>query len=269
MKSYSRNLGFFLLTLLVLVALFGPFFSSYSYDDQNLALKNQPPGSLFWLGSDDLGRDIFTRCCYGLRISLFIGIIAALIDLVIGVGIGFAIAFSKKRNEELLMRLIDCLYSLPYILVVMVVLLVLGPGLLSIIAALSLTGWITITRIVRFEFSLLKHEEYVVYSKMLGATKKYILMKHLIPNCKKAILGAVGLTIPSAIFAESFLSFLGLGVQAPLASLGTMASDSLAAIEYYPWRLLVPLAFIALLILGFNLAFTNFNSRKPHLVSAA
>ena len=176
--------------------------------------------------------------------------------------IGAWIAMSSQPIEELCMRLVDSFYSLPYLLIVMLILLLIGPGLLSIILALSLTGWTTMMRIVRFEFKSHFQKEYVQYVKLLGASKSHIFFKHLLPNSMKTIIGAMGLTIPSAIFAESFLSFLGLGVQAPLASLGSMASDSLASFEYYPWRLLAPLITITLLILGFNLALSSFHKKK-------
>lgn len=246
-------IGASLLLTFVIMAIIGPLISGYTYYETHLELKNQSPSLKFWFGTDDLGRDIFTRVWYGARISLFVGVSAALIDLVVGVLWGGVAALAGGRLEEIMMRAADLLYSLPYLLIVIVLTVVMEPGLISIIAALTIIGWITMARIVRGQILQLKHQEYVLAAKSMGAGFWRIFLKHLLPNARGPILVTLTLTIPSAIFAEAFLSFLGLGVQAPIASWGTMANEGLPALSYYPWRLFFPALFISLTMLAFNL----------------
>jgi oligopeptide transport system permease protein len=243
--------GSLLLTGILLFTAIGPYLSGYTYDQIQLPLANSSPSSMFWFGSDDLGRDVFTRVCYGARISLFVGLTAALIDLILGILWGGIAGLLGGRMDEIMMRLADILYSLPYLLVVILLIVVLGSGLTSIIVALTLMGWITMARMVRGQILLLKEMEYVLAARVLGANFWRILFKHLLPNASGPILVTLMLTIPSAIFAEAFLSFMGLGVQAPIASWGTMASESLLALHYYPWRLFFPALFISLTMLSF------------------
>lgn len=252
-QNIPAFLGLIVLGFLFLFAIIGPHLSGYTYYDTDLALKNEPPSSRFWFGSDDLGRDVFTRTWYGARISLFVGTTAALVDLVIGVLWGSIAAFSGKWVDELMMRTADILYGLPYLLVVILLMVVLGSGLVPIIIAMTIIGWITMARIVRGQILQIKQLEYVQAAEALGASFSRILFKHLIPNAMGPIIVTVTLTIPSAIFVEAFLSFLGLGVQAPMASWGTMASEGLSAMKYYPWRLFFPAFFISLTMLAFNL----------------
>jgi oligopeptide transport system permease protein len=244
--------GMVALVLLLCFAVFGPIICPHSYYETNLALKNSPPTSQFWFGTDDLGRDLFARTACGARISLFVGICAALIDLVIGVLWGGMAALSGGKIDNLLMRMADILYAIPYLLVVIMLMVVLGSGLIPILIALTITGWIGMARIVRGQFLQLKEQEYIQAAKALGASKARILFKHLLPNAMGPIIVTMTITIPIAIFTEAFLSFLGLGVQAPIASWGTMASDGLPAMRYYPWRLFFPAVFISVTMLAFN-----------------
>jgi oligopeptide transport system permease protein len=241
------------LALLLLMALIGPYISSYTYYETHLHLKNQPPSAQFWFGTDELGRDLFTRIWWGARISLLVGISASMIDLVIGVLYGSIAGFVGGKKEEIMMRFIDILYTIPYLLVVILLMVVIGSGLATIIIALSIMGWISMARIVRGQILQLKELDFVKAAHALGASNPRILIHHLIPNCIGPIIVTVTMTIPAAIFSEAFLSFLGLGVQAPIASWGTMASDGLSALRYYPWRLFFPATFISLTMLSFNL----------------
>ncbi len=245
--------GLITLTILLILAIFAPLFSHHTYYETQLHLKNEPPSATFWFGTDELGRDLFTRCWWGARISLFVGITASLIDLVIGVMFGAFAGFAGSKTEEWMMRFADILYAIPYLLVVILLMVVIGPGIFTIIIALTLTGWINMARIVRSQILQLKQLDYVKAAIALGASRKRILLCHLIPNAMGPIIVTITLTIPSAIFAEAFLSFLGLGVQAPIASWGTMANDGLSALRYYPWRLFFPATFISLTMLSFNL----------------
>jgi oligopeptide transport system permease protein len=254
MKSNRMALvGLVVLSILMLLAIIGPHLTPYTYYETHLNLKNQPPSSTFWFGTDELGRDLFTRVWWGARISLLVGITASLIDLVIGVFYGSLAASIGGKVEELMMRIADILYSIPYLLVVILLMVVIGSGITTIILALTITGWISMARIVRGQILQLKQLDFVKAAQVMGATRYRILTKHLIPNTIGPIIVTVTLTIPTAIFAEAFLSFLGLGVQAPIASWGTMANDGLPALRYYPWRLFFPASFISLTMLSFNL----------------
>lgn len=245
--------GLLLLVSLLIITGIGPTLSGYSYDQTHLALKNSPPSEQFWFGSDDLGRDVFTRICYGGRISLFVGIAAAAIDLVIGILWGGVAGLSGGWLDEIMMRIADILYSLPYLLVVVLLIVTIGSGIGSIIAGITIIGWITMARIVRGQALLLKEMDYVLAARVFGGSFSHILFKHILPNAFGPILVTLTLTIPSAIFAEAFLSFLGLGIQAPIASWGTMASESLASFQYYPWRLFFPASFISITLLAFHM----------------
>lgn len=252
-KNRLSMLGLSILCLLMIFAIVGPFLTPYTYYETHLHLKNQPPSSEFWFGTDELGRDLFTRVWWGARISLLVGISASLIDLVIGVFYGSLAAMIGGKGEELMMRIADILYSIPYLLVVILLMVVIGSGITTIILALTITGWISMARIVRGQILQLKELDFIKAAESIGASRLRILVRHLIPNVVGSIIVTVTLTIPTAIFAEAFLSFLGLGVQAPIASWGTMANDGLPALRYYPWRLFFPAGFISLTMLSFNL----------------
>ncbi|MEZ5314683.1 MAG: ABC transporter permease [Chlamydiales bacterium] len=246
-------LGLLTLILLIGFAIFTPLMSSHPYYETNLLLKNHPPCKTFWFGTDDLGRDVFNRTAYGARISLFVGIAAAFIDLIIGVLWGGFAALLGGKIDNILMRIADVFYAIPYILVVIMLMVVLGSGLIPILIALTITGWIGMSRIVRGQLYQLKEQEFIQAATALGASYPRILFRHLIPNAMGPIIVTMTLTIPIAIFTEAFLSFLGIGIQAPIPSWGTMASDGLPAMRYYPWRLFFPAFFISITMLAFNL----------------
>lgn len=245
--------GLVVLILLTCFAIFGPLLTPHPYYETNLALKNQSSSREFWFGTDDLGRDMFARTACGARISLFIGICAATIDFACGIVWGGLAALAGGKIDSLMMRIADILHAIPYLLVVIMLMVVMGSGLIPILIALTITGWIGMARIVRGQLLQLKEQEYILAATALGAGKIRILLKHLIPNAMGPIIVTITFTIPIAIFTEAFLSFLGLGVQAPIASWGTMASDGLPAMRYYPWRLFFPAIFISVTMLAFNL----------------
>lgn len=244
--------GVIIIILLGLMALIGPHLTEYNYRDNDLMNANQSPSAEHWFGTDNLGRDMFARTWEGAKISLFIGLTAAFIDLIIGVIWGSVSGYIGGRVDEILMRIADILSALPYLLVVILLMVVLPQGLWTLIIAMTITGWINMARIVRGEVMRLKTEEYVLAAKSLGASTVRIIAKHLIPNMLGPILVTLTLTVPTAIFTEAFLSFLGLGVPAPLASWGTMTSDGLQALRYYPYQLFFPAFFISLTMLAFN-----------------
>ncbi|RAT96129.1 ABC transporter permease [Brevibacillus sp. Leaf182] len=259
LKNKLAMLGLFIILALVGMAIIGPNLVPYSYSDQSLLTKNQEISAEHWFGTDELGRDMFARTWYGARISLTIGIVAALIDLVIGVTVGGIAGYMAGRGKRgdridtIIMRIIEILYGLPYLLVVILLMVVMEPGMLTIIIALSATGWVGMARLVRGQILQLKHQEFILAAQVLGAKFSRILLKHLIPNTFGVIIVNLTFTIPSAIFAESFLSFLGLGVQAPVASWGTMTNDGLGVILTGDWwRLFFPALMISLTMFAFN-----------------
>ncbi len=251
-KNKLAIVGVVILIILIVLAIFGPYMTGFDYRTNDLANKNLPPSADHWFGTDDLGRDVFTRTWIGARISIFIGVAAALIDLTIGVIWGGIAGFKGGRVDEFMMRTADILYGIPYLLLVILLMVVLGASISTMILAMTITGWVNMSRIVRGQVLSLKSQEYVLAARTLGASTSRIMSKHLIPNTMGPILVTMTLTIPSAIFTEAFLSFLGLGLTPPMASWGTMASDALPAMKYYPWRLFFPATFICLTIFAFN-----------------
>ena len=251
-QNKSAMIGLCFLVALVIFSIVGPWLSDVTYYETHLSLKNTPPGKTFLFGTDELGRSMYVRCCWGARISLFIGISAALIDMIIGVFYGGIAGLMGGKVNEFMMRIADALNSLPHLLIVILLTVIMNQGILSIIIAMTLTGWINMARITRAHVISLKEQEFILAAKSMGASKTRLLLRHLIPNCFGSIITTVTLTIPHAIFTEAFLSFLGLGVQAPFASWGTMASDGLPAMSFYPWRLFLPAIFISLTMLAFN-----------------
>ncbi|MED1739215.1 ABC transporter permease [Bacillus swezeyi] len=244
--------GLVLLILIALMAIFAPMFSSFQYEETDLTNTNQPPSAEHWFGTDDLGRDVFVRTWVGARISLTIGLAAALIDVLIGVIWGAISGIKGGRTDEIMMRVADVLWAIPSLLMTILLLVVMGKGLITMIVAMVITGWINMARIVRGQVLQLKNQEFVLASRTLGAKNSRIIRKHLLPNIMSPILVTMTLTVPTAIFYEAFLSYLGLGVPQPLASWGTMATDGVQGMEYYPWRLFFPATFICLTMFAFN-----------------
>lgn len=253
LKGKKIKIGLALFSIILIFTIFGPLFSPYTYDDIHLPMQNLPPCKAFWFGSDELGRDIYTRLWWGARISLSVGFLAASIDLIIGVIWGVSSGFLGGKVDEIMMRIADSLSSIPYLLLVIVMTVIIGPGFFTIILAISLTGWINMARITRSQILQIKSQDFVLAAHCLGASKKRIIFTHLIPNVSGSIITTMMLSIPQAIFTEAFLSFLGLGIQAPVSSWGIMISDSINALQYYPWRLFFPAGAIVCVMLSFNL----------------
>lgn len=241
------------LGLITLFAIIGPWISNYNYYSNDLLNTNQKPSLEHWFGTDDLGRDMFVRTWYGARISLIVGFAAAMIDLCIGVIYGGIMGYFGGRVDNIMNKFSEILYAIPYLLVTILLLVVMEPSLPTIILALTITGWINMSWIVRGEIMQLKGREVVLASRSMGAGWGRLLFRHLLPNAMGPIIVTVTLSVPNAIFAEAFLSFLGLGVQAPVASLGSMINDALTGWLYYPWRMLFPAILISLIMLSFNI----------------
>ncbi|HMM19760.1 MAG TPA: ABC transporter permease [Selenomonadales bacterium] len=251
-KNKMAMVGLFILTLISLIAIFGPYLVKHTYSDQNLTLANASPSAEYWLGTDNLGRDLLIRIIYGARISLSIGVVASLINLLIGVIYGGISGYCGGRVDSIMMRIVDVMYCIPMLLWVIMLMVVLGPGLINIFIAIGLTDWLRMARIVRGQILSLKEQEYVMAAQLTGANTWRILSLHLIPNSMGPIIITATLAIPGAIFTEAFLSFIGLGVSAPMASWGVLASEGVANLRSYPFQLFFPAAAISITMLCFN-----------------
>ncbi|GBG55301.1 oligopeptide transport system permease protein OppC [Sporomusaceae bacterium FL31] len=245
-------LGLYTIILIMMIALVGPWLSSLSYSDQNLLQANKPPSSEHWFGTDSLGRDLFIRVLYGARISLSIGIVASLINLSIGVIYGGIAGFFGGRVDRMMMNIVDILYGIPVLLYVILLMVLLKPGLTNIFIALGIAYWLGMARIVRGQILSLKEQEFVLAARTIGASSWQILFRHLLPNCLGPIIITMTLAIPEAIFAEAFLSFIGLGVAAPMASWGVLASEGVTSLRSYPFQLFFPALAISVTMLAFN-----------------
>jgi oligopeptide transport system permease protein len=242
--------------------------SPFSYSDTEKALQEQ--GQFVFphiFGTDSLGRDYFVRVIYGTRVSLFVGVFASLIVLVIGSIYGSFSGYKGGRVDIIMMRIVDVIYSLPDIMVIILLSSVLrkvlptdnplvtkyGAGMISIFIVFALLYWVGMARLVRGQVLSLKEQEYVLAARSIGASSAFVIRKHLIPNSMSVIIISAGLEIPSAIFTESFLSFIGLGVSAPMPSLGSLANNALGAIRVHPYQLFAPALMICLIVLCLNL----------------
>ena len=250
--------GLILIILMCIMAVVGTEINGYKYYEQDLNLINIHPNSDHWFGTDELGRDLFTRVWYGARYSLIIGILAAAIDFVIGVLYGGIAGMATRRVDGIMMRIAEVIYSIPYLIIVILLSVVFttagaGTSMFVLIFAMTLTDWVPMAILVRGQVLQLKESEYSLASESLGASKGWILKNHIIPNTLGPILVNITLTIPRAIFAEATLSFLGLGLQAPKSSLGTLANDGLAGLAVgNAYQILIPAIFISLVMFAFN-----------------
>ncbi|MDR3584719.1 MAG: ABC transporter permease [Desulfosporosinus sp.] len=252
-QNMFAMVGLYLLIGITLIAIIGPFLQKYGYDMQNLAARQEMPNVLHWFGTDEFGRDLWVRVWWGTRISLFIGIMAALMDLFIGVLYGGISAYYGGKVDDVMQRFIEVVYSIPYLLITVLLIVMMGAGMWTIIIAYGITGWISMARLVRGQILSLKEQEYVLAATSLGASSWRIITKHLIPNALGFIIIQITFTIPQAIFTEAFLSFLGLGVKVPLASLGMLLSDGVGSMRAFPWRLVFPALVFSLMMVSFNL----------------
>lgn len=253
-KNKVAMTALFTLLALILLAIFGPMIRPFSYSEQSFIDSNKLPNMTHWFGTDDLGRDLWVRVWYGARISLIIAIVAATIDLIFGVIYGGIAGYKGGAADNIMMRIVEVLYAIPYLLVVILLMVVMEKGLLTIIVAMTAFGWMGMARLVRGQVMQLKEQEYILAARTLGASNNRILFKHLVPNTLGVIIVNITFSIPGAIFTEATLSFLGLGIPAPQASLGTLTSDALGSIiQGYPYQLFFPAAVISLIMLAFNL----------------
>jgi oligopeptide transport system permease protein len=241
------------LAVLVLAALIGPYFAPYAYDAINKEDVWAPPltqGHL--LGADSLGRDLLARLLMGLRVSLAIGLVATSVSLLIGVAWGATAGYLGGRLDEAMMRIVDVLYSLPFIFFVILLMVTFGSNIILIFVAIGAVEWLTMSRIVRGQTLALKHKEFVEAARAAGLGTSGIIRRHIVPNLLGPVVVYVTLTIPAVILAESFLSFLGLGVQPPMASLGTLIANGAQDMELAWWLLVFPSVVMVVTLMCFN-----------------
>ena len=236
--------------VLLLLALIGPMLSAYALDDVDWDHFTIPPSlsSGHWLGTDSIGRDLFVRSLFGLRISLLVAVVATLVSLVIGVTWGALAGYAGGRLDAAMMRTVDVLYSLPYIFFVIVLTVLFGSSLYLMFIAIGAVGWLTMARIVRGQTLALRRKEFIEAAIVAGVPTSRILLRHVVPNVIGPVIVYATLTIPQVILFESFLSFLGLGVQEPLTSLGKLIAEGALEMETSAWMLIVPATFLVVLL---------------------
>lgn len=287
-KKISAVLGLILIILISVMAVIGPDMNEYTYSGQELSQKNFAPrikalekfgiftgeetmrtttGSKtinyyvekglddveYWFGSDNFGRDIWTRTWSGARVSLIIAVAAAIIDMMIGMSYGLISGYFGGKVDMVMQRILEIVNGIPRLVIVTLLLLVLQPGMLTIIFALMLTEWVGMSRIARAEMLKLKEQEFVLASRTLGAGSFFIIFKEVLPNIIGPIITQVMFSIPTAIFTEAFLSFVGLGIPVPQCSLGSLISEGFNSFTTHPYQIIPPIVVMALLMLSFNL----------------
>ena len=255
-KNRMAMTGGYVTLALTLAAFLGPLVIratwGYDYEAQNLAYGARPPSAAHWFGTDFFGRDLLTRVLFGSQISLTVGLLAALVAASVGTVYGAVSGYIGGRLDMVLMRIVDIIYALPYMFLVIVLVTIFGKSLLLLFLALGLVGWLMTARIVRGQMLTLKEREFVVAARGLGVRGGTILVRHLIPNTLGPIIVYFTLTVPSMILQEAFLSFLGLGVQAPRPSLGALITDGANHMAVFWWELVFPGGVMALLLFSLN-----------------
>ena len=244
--------GLVFIVIITLFAVFGPIFCPYGYEDADFFHVNEWPSKAHWFGTDALGRDLYVRVLYGARISLSIGVVAALVNMIIGVLYGGIAGFCGGLVDNVLMRIVDILIALPSLLYTILLMMLLGTNIRSILIALCLSSRVGTARITRSQVVTLKHQEYALAGRLAGASSFEILLRHLLPNAMGPIIVSVMFLIPSAIFSEAFLSFLGIGIQKPMASWGSLANDAIGTLVSSPYQMFFPIAAISLTMFSLN-----------------
>jgi oligopeptide transport system permease protein len=264
MKRLSKNkAAMFCAAIIIIITLSSiiiPMVSPYGFSEQHLThtyasmgFKDPVDGHTHLFGTDTLGRDIFTRIWSGGRISLFISFTAVFINFVVGVIYGGVAGYLGGSVDNVMMRIIEIINGIPYLIIVVLLMMVLPPGVMTMVIAYAAVGWTGMARLVRGQIMSLKQQDYVVAAKVMGARPTRIIAKHLLPNTLSVVIVNITLAIPSAIFTEAFLSYIGLGVPVPLASWGTLANEGSRVFQMYPSQLIIPAICISITMLSFNL----------------
>jgi oligopeptide transport system permease protein len=267
-RRLSRNraavVSMVILAIITLMAIFAPLLSAYSYDAQDYNVVSCAPdwwpntdvlcyaGGSHWFGTDAVGRDLFVRVLYGARVSLAVGLVATLVSLIIGITYGAVAGYVGGWIDSVMMRIVDVLYSLPYIFFVIILMVVFHRNFILLFVAIGAVEWLTMSRIVRGQTQSIKQKEFIEAARASGVGMTAMIARHIVPNVLGPVVIYVTLTIPAVILAESFLSFLGLGIQEPLTSWGVLISEGKDQMETAPWLLIFPATFMAVTLFCFN-----------------
>ena len=262
-RNKAAVVSMVLLSLITLMAIFAPFLSPYAFSDIDYDVISCGPdwwpgevdcraGGAHWFGTDIVGRDLFVRVLYGARVSMAVGIVATFVSLMIGVLYGATAGFIGGRTDAIMMRIVDILYALPFIFFVIILMVTFGRNFILIFVAIGAVEWLTMARIVRGQTMSLKQKEFIEAARATGLSTSAIVGRHIVPNLLGPVVVYVTLTIPAVILAESFLSFLGIGVQEPMTSLGSLISRGAQDMELAPWLLIFPSVVMVVTLMAFN-----------------
>ena len=251
-RNRAAVTGLGILCVLGIVALATPWIAPYGYDDQDILMGATAPSGEHWFGTDQLGRDLFTRVLHGGRISLMVGLAATAVSLVVGVLYGTIAGFSGGRVDSAMMRIVDILYALPFTIFVIILMVFVGRNIVLLFVAIGAVEWLTMARIVRGQVMSLRRKEFIEACYVLGLRRRRIILRHLIPNALGPIIVYTTLTIPNVMLLEAFLSFLGLGVQAPMSSWGVLINEGVETMEEYPWLLIFPSIALSVTLFALN-----------------
>jgi oligopeptide transport system permease protein len=252
MKSKMAQISLVFLMLISLMAIFAPAVTQYSYEEQNIAQRLEPPSSQHWMGTDALGRDVYSRIVYGARMSLAVGVCTAVFALLIGTLTGAVAGYFGGWSDRILMGVVDIFYIFPSILLAILLTLLFGRGFTGILVAISLTAWVTQARLVRGQVIQARELTYVEAARAMGIGHAAIVARHILPNLWGPIIVSLTMQIPSNIMAESFLSFIGLGLQPPFSSWGTLANEGFRAMKSYPYLIIFPGTVLFVTMVAFN-----------------
>ena len=252
LKNKFATLSLCVLLLMIITVLFADLISNYSYEEQNLDLGASPPSLDHWLGTDTLGRDLFTRILYGGRVSLTVGFLAAAVALIIGVSWGMVSGYMGDHIDNIMMRVVDILYAIPFTIFIILLMVVFGRNIYLLFLAIGAVEWLTMARVVRGQVLSIRNQEYIDAAITMGLSKHQIIFRHLLPNILGPIIVYTTLTIPNVILLESFLSFLGLGIQPPQSSWGVLIANGVGTMEEYPWLLIYPACILSITLFSLN-----------------
>lgn len=244
--------GLFILSILALISLITPLIAPYSYEAQDLNLGATPPSFAHWCGTDDLGRDLLTRMMYGGRVSLAVGVIATSVSLVIGVLWGTISGYFGGKVDQVMMRIVDILYAMPFMIFIILLMVVFGRNLILLFLSIGAVEWLTMARIVRGQVLSIRKQEFVDAAITQGLSSRRIIIRHIIPNVVGVVIIYATLTVPSVMLLEAFLSFLGLGIQPPMSSWGLLISSGVETMEEYPWLLIFPGLVLSITLFSLN-----------------
>jgi len=252
-KNKIAFTGLIVIIVYVILAFFAPILSKYDFTSIDSSKMNKFISTEHWFGTDELGRDLWVRVWKGARVSLTIGFVSTILNTVIGGFVGGISGYYGGVLDSIIMRIIDILYGIPYLIVCILVMVVLGPGVTSLIVAMVIVGWIGTARFIRGEVLRLKEQDFVAAAKVLGVSELTIIWKHILPNIMGLIITNLTMAVPKAIFSEAFLSYIGLGISPPDCSWGVLAKSGVKMLRIYPYQLFIPSFFICTTMLALNL----------------